>query len=142
MSLSSIDRDGRILELLWHMLHVGDATTEILESGVFTKILDHYEAVQCAYKDVSTAALSARMLSPWLRLAGLGMCFDLREIYKSGVIPHTAYQNGCWIKYRKGIFIVLSSFHLWTSCSTGVHKEVCGHGGESAVGHPLVAPVL
>ena len=30
--------------------------------------------------------------------------------------------------------------HVWFH--TGVHKEVCGHGGESAVGHPLLAPIL
>ncbi|KAJ7514417.1 hypothetical protein O6H91_23G042900 [Diphasiastrum complanatum] len=43
---------SRLLELLWNMMHTGEAPAEILESGALTEILGHYDSVNCANKDV------------------------------------------------------------------------------------------
>eukprot|EP00271_Cylindrocystis_brebissonii_P017350 TRINITY_DN4491_c0_g1_i1.p1 TRINITY_DN4491_c0_g1~~TRINITY_DN4491_c0_g1_i1.p1 ORF type:complete len:2223 (-),score=458.73 TRINITY_DN4491_c0_g1_i1:345-6917(-) len=42
----------RLLELLWNMLHSGEAPNEVLDSGAFTEILGHYDSVQRASKAV------------------------------------------------------------------------------------------
>ncbi|XP_024517294.1 probable ubiquitin carboxyl-terminal hydrolase FAF-X [Selaginella moellendorffii] len=41
----------RLLELLWNMMHSGEAPAEVLDSGALTEILGHYDSVNCASKD-------------------------------------------------------------------------------------------
>eukprot|EP00245_Coleochaete_scutata_P011528 TRINITY_DN429_c0_g2_i1.p1 TRINITY_DN429_c0_g2~~TRINITY_DN429_c0_g2_i1.p1 ORF type:complete len:2250 (-),score=350.03 TRINITY_DN429_c0_g2_i1:694-7287(-) len=42
----------RLLELLWKMMHSGEASAEVLESNALTEILGHYHSVNCANKNV------------------------------------------------------------------------------------------
>eukprot|EP00897_Mesotaenium_endlicherianum_P008194 jgi/Mesen1/7402/ME000388S06619 len=63
----------RLLELLWSLMHSGEATAEVLESGAFTEILAHYDSISCASKDVfikrcMDTVASGQAVIPSLRL--------------------------------------------------------------------------